>query len=187
MIIPTNDSVRIAKMLVQMDESGAHPDEILGVLRRIDDPNALFDVAGDCVHSLNAMRMIYRRAEELKAAGDRARGFLALAHLFAGDDETAKAIIGSLPPHCTDSVLWQAWSLTTWDVDVQIQRLLAGIENCPNPKRLWQQLATTALDAGRDSEAARAHQWLMQHENDPGEVQRLRQVMSKRGWLREEP
>ena len=182
MIEPIDESSRIALTLEEMAVGGARPGELLAVARQIGDADLLFEVAGNSVHSLGAMRALHRRAEELGACADRSRGLLALAYLFAGDDEAAKRLVSQAPEGSTEPVLWQAWALTSWDTDTQIERLKAGIQTCNQPKPLWRQLATTAIGGRRDHEARRAHIWLLAHETDAEELNRLRSTMTSHGW-----
>ncbi len=128
----------IVSRLEELEAEDAHPSRLLGVLDAVQEPAHLWDIAERVTPYIPIMRMIFRRAHQLGASADRARGYLALAYIFDGDDETASAIVAD-PQESTDPVLLSAWAHLSDDSGETLTRLQYAMSRCPSDARLRDQ------------------------------------------------
>lgn len=173
---------RIAEEIDALDRRGVHWNDILTVLRRISDAETLWTLVPYLAPSLPVARMVYRRAIELNASEDRARGYLATIHGFFADDETAAAITGQQMPSTRDTELLLAWASLDWEADRHIARLQSVLPHADNLRRVWGAIASTASRTGRDAVAVDAYRWLIAHETDEKERNRFLSIVRERGW-----
>lgn len=128
----------IVSQLEELEAEDAHPSRMLEVLTAIQSSMELWEVAERVAPYLPIARMIFRRSMQLGASLDRSRGYLALAYIFDGDDETASAIVGD-PQESADPVLLSAWAHLAEGFESE-RRLHLAIDRCPTDARLRRQL-----------------------------------------------
>lgn len=128
----------IVSRLEELEAEDAHQSRLLDVLGAVQEPSHLWDIAERVTPYIPIMRMIFRRAVQLGASADRARGYLALSYIFDGDDETASAIVAD-PQESTDPVLLNAWAHLSDDSEVVLSRLRYAMSRCPTDTRLRDQ------------------------------------------------
>jgi hypothetical protein len=173
----------VSSQLDLLDRQGAHWNEMLVVLQRIPDVETLWRLLTHLTPSLPIARMVYRRAVELGASEDRAKGYLAGIHQFFADNETSAAITGQHMPKTTDTELLLAWASVDWEAQRHIERLQLVLPYADDPKRIWAAMASTAARTDNDAIAAEAYRWLVAHESDEKERRRLLDIMQERKWL----
>lgn len=94
--------------------------------------------------------MIFRRCLELGGPLERARGYLALAHIFDGDNETAQAIVPEAGD-ARDPVFLSAWAQLADTPSEQLLRLRESLRKCPGDRRLGAQIEEIVRRQGNDS------------------------------------
>lgn len=173
---------QLAEHLERLEAAGEPTTKLVEVLRAVDDPEMLWRVADGVVAYPTILGAIYQRASELGASEDTALGYLALAHTLSGDLEAASRILGQLPLSSSDPVVISAWAALGDDNAERIQRLEEGVRRLPNSLRLWRQLATETFRAGRLGRSREAHLWLLAHEEDAQQRERVAKVLEDNGW-----
>lgn len=143
------NAAAIAARLEELEAQEAHPSALLQVLREVPDPDQLWDVADHVVAYVPIVRMIFRRCLELGGSLERARGYLALAHLFDGDDETAHAIVAETG-EARDPVFLSAWAQLADTPSEQLMRLREALRRCPGDRRLGAQVEEVVRRRGND-------------------------------------
>jgi len=156
---------------------------LLGILRTIPDADTLWALTPNINPDIAIARMVYRRALELGASEDTARGYLANAFEYYGDDETAAAITGQRMPDTSSTELLLAWAALDWEPQRHVERLRAALPTADDPIRVWRGIASTAINHDAlSNDAAEAYRWMLQHEQKTSERARLLAVMQERGW-----
>jgi hypothetical protein len=175
--------VEVSKKLDELARQGKPERELLIVLRRIPDAETLWSLLLYLAPSILVARMVYRRAMELGASEDRARGYLAGVHQFYSDEETAAAITGQRMPQTNDPELLIVWASLDLMPRGHIERLQAVLPHASDPLPVWRAIASTSNLGGMNDIAAEAYRWLIAHEPDEQERERIRALVQERGWL----
>ncbi len=179
----TDQASELSQLLEVSESAGASVSELVALLRAVETPDVLWEVADMTIAYANIMGAIYQRAQEIGASETRGIGFLALAHVLAGEFDLANSLVGDLAERTTDDVVLTAWALLPPDASARLERLKQACARAPNSVRLLRQFATEMLRAGTIEEARRAHEALLAREPDPAERARIREVMRRQGWL----
>lgn len=172
----------IVDELEHLEAQDATPDVLDRALSSVTDIDTLWQIAELAAPEIRIFGALYRRALTIGASADTARGYLALAHLFQGDDQSALALVGATMPVSADPVLLDAWSALSRTSAERLERLKGALAVSPNSLRLWRACAAEALRTGELGVARKAHEWLATHETNPREVKRVRGVMKQYGW-----
>jgi hypothetical protein len=172
----------LASRLEMLEAADASSAEILPVLRQIDTPEQLWHLADGVAPYLPIMRMIYRRALELGSSDERARAYLASAHAFSGDPETAMAIVARADESATDDVLLEVWAVLAQEPSALRTRLEKALKRCPDSIRLRRRLLAEAMRTMDESCAKDVLADLIRDETDRDERQRLLQIKQVNGW-----
>ena len=149
--------------LEKAERANADEKEILAILREVDSLEELWEIADRVVPYLPIVSAVGERARELGGSDERARGYLALAFLFEGEQDAAEEVLKGVSPSTTDSVLLQAWALSAETAQQRLDRLTEAIARADEPLRLWRDLHNVALLAGRGDKIAEAEAWLADH------------------------
>jgi len=172
----------LADRLERLEAGGEPTTKLVETLRVVRDAEQLWRVADSVVAYPSIMGAIYQRASELRASEDTALGYLALSHTLGGDLEAASKILGQLPRSSRDPVVMSAWAALADDDVERIERLEEGVKRRPDSVRLWRQLATETLRAGQLDRAREAHLWLLTHERDPQQRERVAEIVKQHRW-----
>jgi hypothetical protein len=173
----------IARELAQRAAGDASSEELDSVIAGITNPEVLWAVAEEIPPEIPAMGAIYRRAQAIGASTETAIGYLALAHIFNGNDQAASALVGDDFPESGDPVLLDAWTALAEQPTERVRRLRKALEAAPHSLRLWRSLASQALQVNAPDLAREAHLWLARHETNPVQLERIQTVLRKHGWL----
>ena len=133
------NTAELAARLEELEAQDAHPSDILEVLRSVAEPGQLWEIADRVPAYLPIARMIFRRCLELGGPLETARGYLALAHIFDGDEETAMAIVSDAGDS-GDPVLLSAWTQLAETPSEWMRRLRQALQRCPGDTRLTGQM-----------------------------------------------
>lgn len=170
----------IASRLEALEAAAADTSEMLVVLRQVGSPERLWDVAAAVVPYVPIMRMIYRRALEIGASEERARAYLASAHAFSGDNETASAIVAGAGDTATDDLMLETWAVLAEDPISVTERLRLGLQRRPESLRLRRRLLSEAMRNNDDACAKEVLASLLRDETDRAERERLRSIQSEK-------
>jgi hypothetical protein len=176
------DPDEIALELERLAAKDKASHELDQVLAPISNEDTLWSVAERVPLSIAAAGALYRRAQEIGGSWDTARGYLALAHLFEGDPESATGLVGEGMPSTRDPILLDAWTALAEDSSERVARLGKALERVPDSLRLWRALASEALRVEDWQSARAAHEWLAVHETNVKEVERVRAILRQHGW-----
>jgi hypothetical protein len=172
----------IVEELEELEAQDASSIELDRALVTVTDPGMLWEVAECAPLSVAIIGAIYRRAEQIGASWDTARGYLALAHLFEGDSESAVKLVGPELPRAKDPVLLDAWTALAATPEARVERLKQALTLAPDSLRRWRAMATEALRAQEFRDARRAHEWLAANEKNPRERERVQDILREYGW-----
>ena len=173
----------VAERLELLESGEADVAALLQALRDVSDAASLWEVAEWVVPYVPIMEAVRLRARELGASDETARGHLALALTFDGDDAAADALAGRAgEEESRDPVLLDAWIGLSPTPDEALSRIHLALERVPGSLRLYRRLANTALQSNWMEQAREAHRWLLAHEEDPVEKARLMEIMAEYGW-----
>jgi hypothetical protein len=173
----------IAERLELLEAGDADAAALLEALREVPDAASLWEVADWVVPYVPIMEAVRLRARELGASDETARGYLAHAFGFDGDDAAAEALAGRAAEEGSrDPVLLDAWIGLVPTPEEALSRARLALERAPDSLRLYRRLANTALRSGAMDDAREAHRWLLAHETHPVEKARLKEVMAEYGW-----
>ena len=176
------DVARLVDRLERLEASGESSARLVEELRTVDDAQNLWRVAESVVGYPAIMGAIYQRASEIGALEDTALGYLALSHAFDGDDARASTILGCLPESSKDPIVLSAWAALADNSEERIRRLNQGIQRCPDALRLWRDLASETLRIGLMKRSREAHLWLLAHEENPQQRDRVAKLIENYGW-----
>ncbi len=176
----------IARELDQRASRAASSEELDNLAAQIPDAEMLWSVADRVAPEIPTMGAIYRRALAIEAPIETAIGYLALAHLFNGNDKAAVALIGNDFPKSLDPVLLDAWTALVEGPGKRIARIREALRAAPHSLRLWRSLASAAIQENAQDVAGEAYLWLARHETNPTELQRIEKVLRSHGWLTQE-
>jgi len=168
--------------LERLEAAGEPSTKLVEALRVVRDPELLWRVADSVVAYPAIMGAIYQRASELRASEDTALGYLALSHTLSGDLEAASKILGQLPRSSSDPVVLSAWAALADDDAERVRRLEGGVSRRPDSLRLWRELATETLRAGQRERSREAHLWLLAHEQDSQQRERVAKIVEDNRW-----
>lgn len=172
----------LADRLERLEASSEPTISLVEALRAVHDPALLWRVADRVVAYPGIMGAIYQRASELQASEDTALGYLALSHTLSGDLDAASKILGQLPKSSCDAVVMSAWAVLAQDDAERVRRLEEGLRRCPHSVRLWRELATETLRVGQLERSREAHLWLLAHEGDPQQRERVAKIVEDQRW-----
>ena len=176
-------AAQIAERLELLEAGDADAASLLEVLREVPDAAGVWEVADWVVPYVPIMEAVRLRARELGASDETARGYLALAFSFDGDDESAEALAGRAEDEeSRDPVLLDAWISLAATPEEGLARTRRALELSPGSPRLYRRLANAALLSGSMEEAREAYRWLLAREEHPVERTRLKEVMAEHGW-----
>ena len=173
----------IADRLERLEARGEPTAKLVEVLRAVRDEDGLWRVADNVVAYPAIMGAVYQRASELRASEDTALGYLALSHIFAGDVDAAARILGQLPRSSRDPIVLSAWAALADDAGERVRRLEEGVSRRPDSLRLWRELATETLRSGQLERSREAHLWLLGHEQDPQQRERVAKIVEDNRWV----
>lgn len=172
----------IADRLEHLEAAQASPAALSRVLQEVEDPETLWQLADRLAAYPGLMEALYGRAKEIGGSEETARGYLALAYLFDGQQEIPAALVRDYEAKSKDPVLLHAWAELAQDRTEVLARLKESLKRCPESLRLWRQMATEALRQNARSEAREAHRWLAAHERTEPERDRIQAILRENGW-----